>query len=231
MIKKGVRKDKLSVASLPKRVGCRRPFRQVYKQSAWDSIATAIKVRTYLKTKKEAITLTMYNMLLEVNIQKVIQWFILAVAKTANMKIDDLDSALLYLYQNREWQQENHLVTNLSNAGINNDSTLENEILLAKLVKDGYVNVYQQDIPIRSEGQILDTERRMSYLISFEGILFLESPPRLLKNRPYSWNNKMMVLKMSWIAAKTIAIMANALIIVILGYLTLKKDDKIVVPK
>lgn len=148
------------------------------------------------------------------------------------MKIDDLDSALLYLYRNREWREEEHLVSNLSNAGINNDSILDNEILLAKLVKDGYVVKYQQDIPVRDgEGKVLDTENRMSYLISFEGILFLESPPWLLKNRPYSWNNKMMVLKTSWMAAKTIAIMANALIIVILGYLTLKKDDKIVVPK
>ena len=147
------------------------------------------------------------------------------------MKIDDLDSILLYLYLNKEWIEEHRLVTNLSNAGINNDDILKNEILLSKLFKDGYVTKYQEDIPIRVEGEVLDIQHKVSYLISFEGILFLEAAPRLLKNRPYNWQNKMTLLRTSWIVAKTIAIIANAVIIILLTYLTLKKDDKIIATK
>lgn len=81
-----------------------------------------------------------------------------------------------------------------------------------KLYADGYAHL--------SEHKVTDKQSIASYSISFDGLLALENSPFMWKNQPYRWNANKIKLNVSWMVAKIIVVAANALIILMLSYLT-----------
>ncbi len=91
----------------------------------------------------------------------------------------------------------------------------ENKLLVRafyKLEKDGYVYT---NTKVDDKGN-----QRTTFYISFDGLLALENSPFIWKNKPYRWNANKQILNTIWTIAKIIAIIINALIILIFTYLT-----------
>lgn len=123
------------------------------------------------------------------------------------MTIDFLDKALLYIKTQASFMP--------SKSGVPEFTPDENKLLVRafyKLEKDGYVYT---DTRTDDKGN-----KRVTFYISFDGLLALENSPLIWKNKPYRWNKSKQVLNTIWTAAKIIAIIINALIILIFTYLT-----------
>lgn len=126
------------------------------------------------------------------------------------MTIDFLDKALLYI------KNKSAFIATKSN--IPEFTEQENKLLVRafhKLEKDGYV--------YSKETTPTNTHTITTFYISFDGLLALESSPFIWKNRPYRWNANKQILNTIWTIAKIIAIIINALIILIFTYLTYYK--------
>lgn len=121
--------------------------------------------------------------------------------------IDFLDKALLYIKNQATFVQTKSDVPEFTPA--------ENKLLVRafyKLEKDGYV---YSDTKIDDKGN-----KSVRFYISFDGLLALENSPFIWKNRPYRWNANKQRLNTIWTVVKIVAIIINALIILIFTYLT-----------
>lgn len=92
-------------------------------------------------------------------------------------------------------------------------SQTETTALLKKLAADGYL------IEERDNGTTY-------FAISFEGVAFLEGSPKGFVGRPYSFGQKKQMQKYSWSKAKTMAAIANALIIIAVAIWAVLVSDK-----
>ncbi len=123
------------------------------------------------------------------------------------MTIDFLDKALLHI------KNQASFIPTKSDAP--EFTAQENKLLVRafyKLEKDGYVYT---DAKVDDKGN-----KRVTFYISFDGLLALENSPFIWRNRPYRWNANKQILNTIWTVAKFIAIIINALIIIIFTYLT-----------
>ncbi len=123
------------------------------------------------------------------------------------MTVDFLDKALLYIRT-----QASFVPTKSDVPEFTPD---ENKLLvraLYKLEKDGYVYL---DTNVDDKAN-----KRVIFYISFDGLLALENSPFIWKNRPYRWNANKQKLNTIWAITKIIAIIINALTVLIFTYLT-----------
>jgi hypothetical protein len=126
------------------------------------------------------------------------------------MTIDFLDKALMYIKN-----QASFIPTK---SDVPEFTEQENRLLVRafyKLEKDGYVYT---DTKVDDKGN-----KTVRFYISFDGLLALENNPFFWKNRPYRWNANKKKLDTIWTVAKIIAIIINAIIIIVFTYLTYYK--------
>jgi len=81
-----------------------------------------------------------------------------------------------------------------------------------QLIKDGFVFSQQQE-----HGPHHKTTR---YYISLDGVIAIESCPFFLKGRPYKWKAVQNYLSLAWKVITVIAILLNAVIVLVFTYLT-----------
>lgn len=70
-----------------------------------------------------------------------------------------------------------------------------------------------------------ETSSTIRYYMSFEGLLAIENCPIFYKSRPYKWKSAKATLGLIWRLCSIIAIIINALIIIIFTYLTFIKQN------
>lgn len=123
------------------------------------------------------------------------------------MTIDFLDKALLYI--------KNQASFTSTKSDIPEFTEQENKLLVRafyKLEKDGYVYTNKKADEKGNES--------VRFYISFDGLLALENGPLIWKNRPYRWNANKRTINTIWNVVKIIAVIINAIIILIFTYLT-----------
>ncbi|CAM3555669.1 MULTISPECIES: hypothetical protein [Elizabethkingia] len=123
------------------------------------------------------------------------------------INIDFLDRALNYLSDCNSYFE--------SKDDIEEFTEQENEVLpkaYDHLVKDGYA--YSRKKTSKSG---FETE---TFYISFEGLLALETAPKLYKRKPYKWRKVKNDLNTIWSIVKICAVLINAIVILVFTYLT-----------
>jgi len=123
------------------------------------------------------------------------------------MTIDFLDRALFYMKQRTSFIS--------TKSDVPEFTPEENKLLvraLYKLEKDGYIytNTNSDD----------KGNKRVTFFISFDGLLALENSPFFWKNKPYRWQGFRQKLKVVWSITKIVAVIINAIIILVFTYLT-----------
>ncbi len=122
--------------------------------------------------------------------------------------IDYLDTTLLLIKQNSKYSEEN--------VEIPKEYFKEHyPIAMRHLEKDGYIRVETNQ---KDQGTL-----GITAYITFAGLLALENNPFIWKNKPYRWNKIKGIITISWTVAKMIMVALNAVIILYLTYLSVKK--------
>ncbi|WP_242927345.1 hypothetical protein [Pontibacter vulgaris] len=127
------------------------------------------------------------------------------------MNIDFLDRVLLYMKEHTSFSASRESVPEFKDE--------DDELLataLQKLEKDGYV--YTTTSVFKSGNT------NTTYHISYDGLLALESCPNSWRNRPYRWGVQKEKLNGIWSITKIVAVVVNALIVLIFTYLTYFKE-------
>lgn len=127
------------------------------------------------------------------------------------MTIDFLDKALCYIANHASFTPTKFFIPEFTKP--------ENELLVRafyKLEKDGYV--YSKTTKDDKGNE------RVTFYISFDGLLALENSPFLWKNRPYQWKKKKQALNTACNVTKIVAIVINSLIVMYFTYLTYYKS-------
>src|SRR5712671_5496409 len=93
-----------------------------------------------------------------------------------------LDTVLMYLYNNRRYQYIDEVHKNISPE----IPIIDILVILNKLSKDGNVTIETHTIKTRDSytREILETDEKDSYFISFEGVLFVEDGLLTWKSKP-----------------------------------------------
>jgi len=108
--------------------------------------------------------------------------------------------------------------------GFQRDTYNKVRTILHKLVRDGYAEETKEEMrydgpeEFKPPGGIWN----YSYKITFEGLVALEEPLFIWKNKVYRWNANKGKLKTIWKVAKIIMVILNALIIIYLTYKSTK---------
>jgi hypothetical protein len=126
------------------------------------------------------------------------------------MTTEFLDRALLYIKNESSFSE--------TKTDLEEFTKDENKLLVRafyKLEKDGYVYSSSSE----SSGNT-----SVRFFISFDGLLALENTPKLWKNRPYRYNKFKQSLNTFWTVTKIIAVIINALAILVFTWLTYIKQ-------
>ena len=126
------------------------------------------------------------------------------------MTIDFLDKALLYLKEKGPFAE--------SKSNLPEFTEKENDLLTRafyRLEKDGYV---YSNTRISSSGN-----KSVTFFISFDGLLALENCPFIWEDRPYKWKSAKEKIAIIWSIVKIVAVVVNALAVLLFTYLTYKK--------
>jgi len=81
-----------------------------------------------------------------------------------------------------------------------------------QLITDGYVYSKTQEVS--------KNETSIRFYITLEGVIAIESCPFFLKGRPYKWKVVQSYISIAWKVTTVVAVLANALIVLIFTYLT-----------
>lgn len=94
-------------------------------------------------------------------------------------------------------------------------SNLEPKIIVRaweKLAKDGYAYT--------EKTQHSEHNQSIRYFITFDGLQVLSDSPFPYKGKPYEWARKKIHLKRLWTITSVLAIVINAIIVLVFTYLT-----------
>lgn len=104
-------------------------------------------------------------------------------------------------------------------------SETENELFIRacnKLEKDGFVYSKTTSAVNKTTSKFNNTVKR--YFISMDGLLALETAPLYWRNKPYRYSKFKESLNTTWTVTKTVAVIVNAVVILIFTYLTYIKN-------
>jgi len=102
------------------------------------------------------------------------------------MDIQDLESALLFFYKNRDdYKQYINVKDNFKDSLL---TKIEVGLIIQKLVKDGYILEETHEVTHFNQQHVYThSTKDYGYFITYDGILFVEAPTEEYKNRPYQY--------------------------------------------
>ena len=104
------------------------------------------------------------------------------------MNVNDLESGLLYFYNNRnDYQYHKHIYQHLNKLNI--ATSIETLLILEKLKKDGYIIEEEQPSETRdAKTNVLKEESiNYGYFITYDGMLFVEAAKDKYNGKPYQY--------------------------------------------
>jgi hypothetical protein len=103
------------------------------------------------------------------------------------MIVKDLEAALLYFYDNRDDYKPFNTIFNYLNT-IKPFTKIEVQLIIQKLVKDGYIIEEEQEIVhFQSASDRTYTTKTFRWFITYDGILFVNAPVKEYIDRPYDY--------------------------------------------